>query len=184
LVKIYTKRGDKGKSDTLKRERLHKSDSVFDVCGSIDECNAHVGVLLGYIKQDQSELYLLERDIEKVQRHLFQLGVEVSGKRESKSEHFIKESDITFLEIRIDWLTDRTPPLEHFILPGGAPAGAYAHVCRAYIRRLERKLVKWSLEHKVDLKGALSYINRLGDYFFALGRFINAELKQSETAWP
>ena len=184
MVKIYTKRGDKGESDTLSRERLPKSDPIFDVCGMIDECNAHVGVLLGYIKQDQSELYLLERDLEKIQSHLFQLGVEVSGKRQKQTEHFLKESDITFLEDRIDWFTDRTPALENFILPGGAPAGAYAHVCRVYVRKLERRLVYWAKESKFDVKTALAYINRLSDYFFVLARFINSELQHPETIWP
>lgn len=184
MVKIYTKRGDTGESDTLGRERLSKSDPIFEVCGAIDECNAHVGVLLGYIKQDQSELYLLERDLEKIQAHLFQLGVEVSGKRQKQTEHFLKESDAGFLEVRIDWFTDRTPPLEHFILPGGSPAGAYAHVCRSYIRKLERKLVRWVKETGGEVSTALRYVNRLSDYFFALGRFINSELQKPETPWP
>lgn len=57
------------------------------------------------------------------------------------------------------------PPLKEFIIPRGNLAASYCHVCRTVRRRAERLAVKIGAE-SADLK----YLNRLGDYFFGLGR--------------
>jgi cob(I)alamin adenosyltransferase len=154
------------------------------VNGTIDECSSHIGVLLGYVQQDQSELFPLVRDLQHIQKQLFCIGLEISGDGEQHKEHFIREEAIASLERRIDWFWERCAPLKNFILPGGSFAASYAHVCRAYVRRMERKLVSWQRMYDRDIPVVLAYVNRLSDYFFAVARWSNAMLDAKEVTWP
>lgn len=44
-MKIYTRTGDKGTSALYSGQRLPKTNLVFDVLGTIDELNAHLGLV-------------------------------------------------------------------------------------------------------------------------------------------
>ena len=44
-MKIYTKTGDKGTSALWTGERRSKTDHIFHTLGSIDELNAHIGLV-------------------------------------------------------------------------------------------------------------------------------------------
>ena len=57
---ISTKRGDKGKTDTLNRRRILKSDPEIEFLGSVDELQAWIGVSeldVEVKEQIQKELY-------------------------------------------------------------------------------------------------------------------------------
>lgn len=43
-MKISTKRGDKGKTDTLSRKRISKADPEIEFLGSVDELQAWIGM--------------------------------------------------------------------------------------------------------------------------------------------
>ena len=45
-MKIYTKTGDKGTSALFTGDRLDKNDHIFECLGSLDELNAHLGLVL------------------------------------------------------------------------------------------------------------------------------------------
>lgn len=44
-MKIYTKTGDKGTSALWTGERFPKDSHIFECLGSIDELNAHLGLV-------------------------------------------------------------------------------------------------------------------------------------------
>lgn len=44
-MKIYTKTGDKGTSALFTGERFYKDEHIFECLGSIDELNAHLGLV-------------------------------------------------------------------------------------------------------------------------------------------
>ena len=58
-----------------------------------------------------------------------------------KERHYkLTEQPIEVLEARIDALSDEAPPLQRFILPGGAPAAAlYTLPARLHVEQS----VKW-----------------------------------------
>ena len=48
-MKIYTKTGDKGTSALWTGERFDKNNHIFESLGSIDELNAHLGLVSVYL---------------------------------------------------------------------------------------------------------------------------------------
>jgi len=49
-MKIYTKTGDKGTSALFTGDRLDKNDHIFECLGSLDELNAHLGLVRNTFK--------------------------------------------------------------------------------------------------------------------------------------
>lgn len=65
------------------------------------------------------------------------------------------------------------PALDSFILPGGSPAAAHAHLARTVVRRAERLVVALAREEAVN-PAVIRFLNRLSDHLFVLGRVLNA----------
>jgi cob(I)alamin adenosyltransferase len=64
------------------------------------------------------------------------------------------------------------PKLTSFILPGGTPGAAYAHVARTTARHAERTVVALTAEEPVNPL-LQRYLNRLSDHLFILARVLN-----------
>lgn len=169
-MKIYTKGGDKGTTQIYvdKPERLGKQDIVLECYGSLDELNAHLGLLASGLKElDQLTA------VQQVQQALFQIGFALSASTK------LTDADVTRLEQQIDQWQSDIPPQTSFILPGGCHSAAQAHVCRTIARRAERRLVE--LSHQRDVPGVcLRYLNRLSDWLFVLARVINFQAGMAE----
>jgi cob(I)alamin adenosyltransferase len=73
-------------------------------------------------------------------------------------------------------------PLKSFTLPGGGRVGGFLHQCRTVCRRAEREIVALSRVEPVS-PGALRYVNRLGDLFFVLSRWVGKHLGETEYLW-
>jgi cob(I)alamin adenosyltransferase len=76
------------------------------------------------------------------------------------------------LEQEIDVMNGDLEPLRSFILPGGRPLAAHLHVCRTVARRAERLAVALS-ENETINPVAITYLNRLSDWFFVAARVAN-----------
>ena len=74
------------------------------------------------------------------------------------------------------------PERQGFILPGGTPAAAQAHVCRTVCRRAERRIVALA-EVAVVTPEVQQYVNRLSDYLFVLAKKLNFLAGRSEKLW-
>ncbi len=160
MTRLYTRTGDGGETGLADGARLRKDAPRIQALGSIDECNAQLGLLLAQLGADHDDLRHL---LAPVQHGLFELGAGVAG-----AENTLTPDDIKRLEQAIDHLDDSLPPLRHFVLPGGHPLAAQAQVARAVCRRAERDLVAAT----TDLPNAigLRYLNRLSDLLFAISR--------------
>jgi cob(I)alamin adenosyltransferase len=81
----------------------------------------------------------------------------------------LTEAPILRLETEVEAMNLVLPPLTSFVLPGGSPAAAHAHVARVAVRRAERAVVA------VEALNPLirQYLNRLSDHFFVLARVLN-----------
>jgi cob(I)alamin adenosyltransferase len=82
----------------------------------------------------------------------------------------------------MDRLMADLPPLENFILPGGAPGAAHLHVARTVCRRAERAVFTLSRSEAVG-PHVLTYLNRLSDALFILARAENARRRVPDVTW-
>lgn len=152
-MKIYTKTGDGGETGLLGASRVSKADLRIECLGTIDELNAQVGYLRTLLPADLADdLSEESRLLLAVQRHLFEMGAAVADLR-SPPTVLQLDGAVTQLEASIDRMTDRLAPLTSFILPGGTPSGAVAHVTRAVCRRAERGLVGLIQRSEEELDG-------------------------------
>lgn len=173
-MKIYTKTGDKGQTQIYadKMVRMEKSADVLECYGTLDELNAHIGLLLS---EDSDPIILSQQSLLlDIQKNLFQIGFAISATT-SMDQNAVSE-----LELRIDELQASLPAQTHFLLPGGHKIAAQTHVCRTVARRAERRLVALISDYPVP-ESCLSYVNRLSDYFFILARKINIHHQVKET---
>ena len=74
------------------------------------------------------------------------------------------------------------PELTNFVLPGGHAAAADAHVARTVCRRAERCCVELHRVEAIEALG-LSYLNRLSDALFILGRWLVHATGSEEIPW-
>lgn len=74
------------------------------------------------------------------------------------------------------------PEMRNFILPGGHPTVAHAHIARCICRRAERRVVELG-EHEMVEEIIVVFLNRLSDYLFVLARMIAMELGVEEQKW-
>lgn len=166
LSKIYTKTGDKGTTGLGIKGRIAKDSLRIQTIGDIDELNSFVGHLIESISAD--EIY--RDDLRQIQHDLFDLGSELAMPGHS----LLDEKIITELEQKLDRDNEALPPLENFILPGGNEMAARAHLCRSICRRAERTCVSFNQQESEESPHTLAqtYLNRLSDYFFVLGRVL------------
>ena len=127
-VKIYTKTGDSGKTSLYSGQRVSKSDLRLHAYGSLDELNAHVGMLRDQAT-DFSDVRLLLADI---QSHLFSIGSHLANDSEAFVEKLpaVDMAWASKLEAAIDRMDADLPPLRTFVLPGGHVLVSQAHLAR------------------------------------------------------
>ncbi|MFC5448477.1 cob(I)yrinic acid a,c-diamide adenosyltransferase [Paenibacillus aestuarii] len=165
-MKLYTKTGDKGKTSVI-GARVDKDDTRVEAYGTVDELNCFIGQAISVMTDDAHPLKPI---LQHIQHALFDLGVDLATV--APQAYKIQDVHVAHLESRIDALSEQTPAITYFILPGGTPLAAALHVSRAVCRRAERAIVRLSKEHPVQPEG-LQYINRLSDFLFAAARWVN-----------
>jgi cob(I)alamin adenosyltransferase len=179
-MKIYTKTGDAGETGLFAGPRVRKDDVRIEAYGTVDELNAILG--LARCEQLPAEI---EATLQRVQSELFSVGAELATPEPEKhGTALIGDSHATALELAIDAMESRLPPLRNFILPAGSRVASLIHVARGVCRRAERRVV--SLAHTPGSQVSerlVRYLNRLGDYLFVAARFANLQSGESETAW-
>ncbi len=178
-MKIYTKTGDGGKTSLLGGSRVAKYHLRIESYGTVDELNAHVGMLRS-MKIGEN----LTSDLINIQDRLFTIGSNLAsepGERKFKIPE-ISDKDIQFLENKIDEMDEELEPMKNFVLPGGHTVVAQAHITRCVCRRAERIVQHLSAES--DVKEVITiYLNRLSDYLFVLSRKLSKDLGVKETPW-
>ena len=178
-MKIYTKKGDSGKTSLIGGTRVPKHHLRIESYGTVDELNSYIGLIRDQDISAQDIEALLE-----IQDRLFTIGSHLAtdpGKSKMVLPELL-ETDITFLENEIDRMDDLLEEMRSFVLPGGHTAVSYSHIARCVCRRAERIAVQLAEESEVDEK-IISYLNRLSDYLFTLSRKLTKDLKAKEIAW-
>jgi cob(I)alamin adenosyltransferase len=183
-MKIYTGGGDRGKTSLFSGERMSKGDARVDAYGEVDELNSVLGAVRASLP---GSLTVLSRELCRIQTDLFDLGAWLATSADSPLQESlapVTEDRASFLEQAIDRMDADLPELHSFVLPGGHPAAAWAHVARTVCRRCERHVVRLSEAAADEIpRGVRIYLNRLSDYLFMLARAINHNQRIEETPW-
>jgi len=168
LTSITTKGGDTGQTSLADGTRVAKFETRIVAQGSVDELNAAIGVAI--LSADDAAKAMLTR----VQNDLFDLGSDITIPEPAKTEASLRVTDahVSALEADIETVNARLDPLTSFVLPGGSPSAAYLHLARTIARRAERDV--WALAADADINTLIgTYLNRLSDLLFVLGRDAN-----------
>ena len=179
-MKIYTKTGDSGSTGLFNGQRVFKNDLRVETYGTVDELNSSIGLAISFEAPTQ-----MKSDLEKISFDLFWLGTDLATPFHPPASFEVKridETNIDWLESRIDQYDSILPPLTNFILPGGSKCAAFLHQARTICRRAERLAV--SLAGNEDLGNfVVIYLNRLSDYLFVASRMANYYSNVDDIVW-
>jgi cob(I)alamin adenosyltransferase len=173
LTRIYTRTGDSGETRLGDMSKTSKTDPRLAAYGEVDEANSSIGVAIAAGYLNTSLVVLLTR----IQNDLFDVGADLCNPIAPNPEHpplRITQDYIDRLEGWCDEYNNRLTKLRSFILPGGTPGAAYLNVARTVTRRAERAAWVAVEGHGPSINLlAVTYLNRLSDLLFILGRVAN-----------
>ncbi len=186
-MKVYTRTGDDGTTGLFGAGRVSKSHPRIEAYGTADEANACLGMARAAIATapEHEGPRSAEADalLARLQNELFVLGGDLAAPAATTYPvPRVEAGHVTALEADIDRLTADIPPLKHFVLPGGTPAGAAVHLARTVTRRAERLTVDLAALEGVS-EHALHYLNRLSDLLFTLSRWLTHDAGAPEPVW-
>jgi cob(I)alamin adenosyltransferase len=187
-MKIYTGSGDRGKTSLFSGERVGKDNDRIEAYGDLDELNAVLGALAASLPETPPDR---RAELQAIQSDLFCIGAWLAttpGAPAAASLPPVDPGRSVWLEGAIDRMEEDLSPLKTFILPGGHPSAAWAHVARTVCRRVERRVVRLAGvpppgEAVAPLERAMVYLNRLSDYLFVFARHCNRRHGIADTPW-
>jgi cob(I)alamin adenosyltransferase len=166
IDRVITRGGDGGSTSLGDGSRVPKDALRVEAYGAVDEANAAIGVLR--LHADGAADAMLAR----IQNDLFDVGADLCVPGEMGDRLRLTDAPSLRLEAEVAEMNAALPPLKSFVLPGGTPAAAHAHVARTVVRRAERRVVALAAVETVN-PAVVRYLNRLSDHLFVLGRALN-----------
>ena len=173
IDRVVTRGGDTGETSLGDGTRVPKDTLRVDAYGTVDEANAAIGLMRLHTTGDTDTM------LSRIQNDLFDVGADLCVPGAAGDRLRITDAPSARLEAEIVTMNASLPPLRSFILPGGTPAAAYAHLARTTIRRAERLVVRLSREDVVN-PAVIRLLNRVSDHLFVLGRVLN---KGGDVQW-
>ena len=181
LNKIYTRTGDKGDTDLGDGSRRSKDDLRVTAYGTVDELNATLGLARLHAGGE------VDQQLSSIQNDLFDLGADlcrpdIAGDANAEYPPLrMTPAQTKRLEHEIDAMNRNLEPLRSFVLPGGTALAAHLHLCRTVARRAERLAVELAGVEEVN-PAAITFLNRVSDWFFVAARMANDGGK-SDVLW-
>ncbi len=202
-AKVYTRTGDKGTTSLFGGTRVGKNDPRLEAYGTLDELNSVLGVLIATAETQHwaahaaLEISRVCDELRLLQAQLFVMGGQLATESTTESESAaanaklraslpaLKPDEVQALEQWMDRMSVDLEPLKNFVLPGGSPAAAQAHIARTVARRAERAIVHLATDELSSdwLQEIVRHINRMNDYFFVLARHFNRMAGVTEPVW-
>jgi cob(I)alamin adenosyltransferase len=165
---ITTRGGDGGETSLGDGARVRKDALRVEAYGTVDEANAALGMLRLHAREDAEADAMLAR----IQNDLFDIGADLCVPGEAGARLRVADTQSARLEAELAAMNGQMPALKSFVLPGGTPGAAAAHVARTVVRRAERLVVALAAEEEVN-PAVIRYLNRLSDHLFVLARRLN-----------
>ena len=185
ITKVHTGGGDGGETSLVDGTRVGKEHPRVAIYGTIDEANSAIGIVRMELSRASIPTEVCDyadRLLGTIQQELFDVGAECAcppgGVPEQMS--IIGAESGERLVAEMDSMLEDLEPLSSFILPTGSPAVANLHMARTIVRRAEREACALREEVRPEV---ISYLNRLSDHCFVLGRWISAKTGEEETLW-
>jgi cob(I)alamin adenosyltransferase len=188
LNKIYTRTGDDGTTALGTGERVAKHDPRIWAYGTVDETNAAIGLARLSLAGEP----VVDTGLGRIQNDLFDLGADLCIPDRGAPPAWagpdykplrVTAAQVARLEAEIDAMNAELEPLRSFVLPGGTQAAAAMHLARTVCRRAERHMAELASNPDEPVSdAALRYINRLSDYLFVAGRYVNTRGK-ADVLW-
>ncbi len=191
ITKVHTGAGDGGKTRLLDGTEVGKEDPRVRLYGTIDEVNSQLGVVRMELNRmpgvPVEARNSADEAMGRVQQELFDIGGECSctpGKLPEQMVLIGSDAGDRLVAEMDSWL-EELEPLESFIMPTGSPPVATLHVARTVARRAERHACSLRETDGDDVvRGeVVSYLNRLSDWMFVLGRWISRIAGEEEVLW-
>ena len=166
IDRVITRGGDGGQTSLGDGTRVPKDDLRVEAYGTVDEANATIGLLRLHTDAEPDAM------LARIQNDLFDVGSDLCVPGEAGARLRLTDAPSLRLEAEVAAMNAALPALDSFILPGGTPAAAHAHLARTVVRRAERLVVRLSREAEVN-PAVVRFLNRLSDHLFVLGRALN-----------
>ncbi|MEH6548080.1 MAG: cob(I)yrinic acid a,c-diamide adenosyltransferase [Sneathiella sp.] len=174
LTKIYTRGGDTGHTSLGDGARVSKTSLRVVAYGEVDEVNSVIGIARLATSGDADDM------LSRIQNDLFDLGADLCTPEQVDPKYpplRVIQEQVDRLEQEIDGLNADLTELNSFILPGGSAASAHLHLARTVCRRAERRIIELSDSENINPLTVI-YMNRLSDFLFVLGRYLNNKGKE------
>lgn len=191
---IYTKTGDNGTTSLVGGRRVKKYDQRVEAYGTVDELNAHIGMLATMMRDKSIDLEMAfdvreqfencYKQLKTAQNKLFVIQTLLATEDEETYNKLpqLDDNATDEMEAWIDDIDKRLPALKSFVIPGGTTISAQAHIARTVCRRAERQIVRLADEENIEEK-IKKYINRTSDYLFVISRFALILENKAENFW-
>jgi cob(I)alamin adenosyltransferase len=166
IDRVVTRTGDAGDTSLGDGTRVRKDHHRVEAYGTVDEANAAIGILRLHASDDADAM------LARLQNDLFDIGADLCVPGEAGDRLRVTAAMADRMEAEAASLNEGLSPLTSFILPGGTPAAAHAHLARTIVRRAERRVVRLALEEAVNGE-VIRALNRMSDLLFVLGRHLN-----------
>ncbi len=166
IDRVITRGGDSGETSLGDGKRVPKDALRVEAYGTVDEANATVGLLRLHAVEEADAM------LARIQNDLFDVGSDLCVPGAAGDRLRLTDAPSLRLEAEVAAMNAGLPPLDSFILPGGTPAAAHAHLARTVVRRAERLVVRLAREEAVN-PAVIRFLNRLSDHLFVLGRMLN-----------
>lgn len=171
---MFTRKGDKGTTDTGDRRRVSKSSALVEVEGTLDEALSTIGNAIALSRWDD-----IKEDLRISQEDLFTLGEEITASGHARK---LDPARVDWLEERVVKYRTEVGPTRLFVVPDGTVQSTSLHVARTVVRRLERKIVTAKEELSIQ-DHILAYANRLSSLLFMVAILSNKRQGVEERIW-
>jgi len=165
-MSISTKRGDGGQTSLAGGRRVSKGGLRVEAYGTIDELISSIGAARSIC--EDPEIAELAKGL---QRELFKVSSAIATAPDKKVPE-ISSSAVEELTEHVYRLEKVDGILSDWSIPGEHPASAAFDVSRTVCRRAERDVVRLIESGEKVQPTVLSYLNRLSDLLWLIGRLI------------
>lgn len=171
---MYTRRGDKGETDSGRGGRVGKDSLLVELEGTNDELNSFMGLARSRVPWED-----MKTDLARIQKDIFTMGEHILKAGQGRA---LNENDTKWLEDRVDHYRREVGPIRLFVIQGGSEEAATLHVARTVCRRYERMVASGREELEIS-PHVLSYANRLSSVLFMMSLAANRRLSIKEEIW-